>query len=104
MLTTGRAGAPGERCQPDPATVVGNGLALAHHRLGHPADARRWLTIAERWLQRLDGIYTAEAPGVLTGQPQAPVPFEFWVYAQVLRREAAGRILDRDFPTDPFAR
>ena len=80
------------------------GLALAHHRLGHPDEARRWLDIAERWLDRLDRIYAVEAPGVLTGQPQVPVSFEFWVYAQVLRREAAGPILDASFPTDPFAR
>jgi tetratricopeptide (TPR) repeat protein len=80
------------------------GLSLAHHRLGHPSDARRWLDIAERWLNRLDRIYTAQAPRVLTGQPSVPVTFEFWVYAQVLRREAAGPILDRSFPADPFAR
>ena len=80
------------------------GLALAHHRLGHPDQARRWLDVAERWLDRLDRIYTVEGPGVLTGQPPAPVSFEFWVYAQVLRREAAGPILDRSFPADPFAR
>ncbi len=80
------------------------GLALAHHRLGHPDEARRWLDIAEHWLDRLDRTYAVEAPGVLTGQPQVPVSFEFWVYAQVLRREAAGPILDATFPTDPFAR
>ena len=78
-------------------------LALAHHRLGHPDDARRWLDIAEGWLDRLDRIYKAEAPRVLTGQPSVPVTSEFWVYAQVLRREAAGPILDTSFPADPFA-
>ena len=80
------------------------GLALAHHRLGHPDEARRWLDIAEHWLDRLDRTYAVEAPGILTGQPRVAVSFEFWVYAQVLRREAAGPILDATFPTDPFAR
>jgi hypothetical protein len=80
------------------------GLALAHHRLGHTDEARRWLDRAESWLNRLDRAYAAEAPGILSGQPQVPVSFEFWVYAQVLRREAAGLILDASFPSDPFAR
>ncbi len=77
------------------------GLALAHHRLVHAGDARRWLDIAERWLVRLDRIYAVEAPRMLTGQPQMPVSFEFWVYAQVLRREAAGPILDTGLPSRP---
>jgi tetratricopeptide (TPR) repeat protein len=80
------------------------GLALAHHRLGHPDQAGRWLGRAESWLDRLDRTYAAEAPAVLTGQPQVAVTFEYWVYAQVLRREAAGLILDANFPADPFAR
>jgi WD40 repeat protein/tetratricopeptide (TPR) repeat protein len=80
------------------------GLALAHHRLGQPDQARRWLERAESWLNRLDRTYAAEAPGILTGQPLVPVTFEFWGYAQVLRREAAGPILDEGFPSDPFAR
>ena len=80
------------------------GLAVAHHRLGHPDEARRWLEKAEAWLSRLDKTYAAEAPGILTGQPQVPVTFEYWVYAQLLRREAAGQILDARFPADPFAR
>jgi tetratricopeptide (TPR) repeat protein len=80
------------------------GLALAHHRLGHLDQARGWFDRAEAWLNRLDRTYAAEAPGILTGQPQVPVTFEFWVYAQVLRREAAGPILDASFPSDPFAR
>jgi tetratricopeptide (TPR) repeat protein len=80
------------------------GLALAHHRLGHSDEARRWLERAESWLNRLDRTYAVEGPAILSGQPQAPVTFEFWVYAQVVRREAAGPILDASFPTDPFAR
>jgi tetratricopeptide (TPR) repeat protein len=79
------------------------GLALAHLRLGHPDEARRWLERAESWLNRLDKTYAVEAQAILSGQPQAPVTFEFWVYAQVLRREAAGPILDAIFPAHPFA-
>jgi tetratricopeptide (TPR) repeat protein len=79
------------------------GLALAHHRLGHPEEARRWLERAEAWLGRLDRAYAGEAPGDLSGQPKVSVPFEHWVYAQVLRREAAGPILDASFPANPFA-
>ena len=110
-----RAGRPGEaiarfeqslEAQPD---WPGHGLnayclALAHRRLDHPDEARRWLDRAERWLSALDRTYAADAPGVLTGQPQVPLTFEFWVYAQLLRREAAGPILDAAFPADPFAR
>ena len=77
------------------------GLALAHHRLGHPDEARRWLEKAEAWLSRLDKTYGTEVPGILTGQPQVPVTFEYWVYAQLLRREAAP-ILDASFPADPL--
>jgi tetratricopeptide (TPR) repeat protein len=80
------------------------GLALAHHRLGHRDEARRWLERAETWLNRLDRTYAVESPVNLSGQPQVPVTFAFWVYAQLLRREAAGPILDAAFPADPFAR
>jgi WD40 repeat protein len=79
------------------------GLALAHHHLGHPDQARGWLDRAESWLKRLDRTYSEEAPVIRTGQPPVAVPFEFWVYAQLLRREAAGPILDAAFPADPFA-
>jgi tetratricopeptide (TPR) repeat protein len=79
------------------------GLALAHHRLGHREEARRWLERAEAWLDRLDRIYAVEVPRDLSGQPEVSVPFVHWVYAQVLRREAAGPILDSSFPADPFA-
>jgi tetratricopeptide (TPR) repeat protein len=80
------------------------GLAIAHHRLGHRDQARAWLDRAESWLNRLDRTYASEAPGVLTGQPQVAVTFEFWVYAHVLRREVDGLFLDASFPGDPFAR
>jgi tetratricopeptide (TPR) repeat protein len=80
------------------------GLALAHHRLGHSDQARGWLDNAESWLNPLDQIYAAEAPGIHTGQPRVSVSFEFWIYAQVLRRQVSGQILDANFPSNPFAR
>jgi tetratricopeptide (TPR) repeat protein len=79
------------------------GLALAHSRLGHLEQARHWLERAELWLSDLDKTYAAEAPGIPSGQPPVPVSFELWAYAHVLRREAAGPILDASFPVNPFA-
>jgi tetratricopeptide (TPR) repeat protein len=78
------------------------GLALAHHRLGHPDEARRWLNRAERWLIEVDRIFATAGPSAVA-QGQVRFAFESWVYAQVLRREAAGPIFDASFPTDPFA-
>jgi WD40 repeat protein/serine/threonine protein kinase/tetratricopeptide (TPR) repeat protein len=78
------------------------GLALAYHRLGHPDDARRWLDRAEHWLSAQERIYTTSTWGnALLVDPRF---FGSWVYAQVVRRDAAGPILDASFPTDPFAR
>jgi tetratricopeptide (TPR) repeat protein len=79
------------------------GLALAHSRLAHADEARRWLERANSWLNPLDKTYASEAPDLLSGQPSVPVSFEFWVYAQALRREAAAPVLDTSFPSDPFA-
>jgi tetratricopeptide (TPR) repeat protein len=55
------------------------GLALVHHRLGHPDLARRCLDKGIQWLAR-NG-----PPG--PGQPTNIHPFD-WLEAQVLRREA----------------
>jgi len=63
-------------------------LALAHHQLGHGAEARRWL----------GRFQTYKA----TEKPDA-----FWneLEIRLLRREADARILyDPIFPADPFAR
>jgi tetratricopeptide (TPR) repeat protein len=83
------------------------GLALAHHRLGHAADARRWLDRAERWLTELDRMYatTLTPAGTIAADTwlRVPLSFESWVYAQVLRRQTAGPILDASFPSNPFA-
>ena len=81
--------------------IEGDDFTIADIAVG--AYARRWLGVAEKWLQSFDRTYAIEAPGVLAGQPQTPVSFEFWVYAQVLRREAMP-ILDASFPADPLTR
>jgi tetratricopeptide (TPR) repeat protein len=84
------------------------GLASAHHRLGHLDEARRWLDRAERWLIEADRIYAAALTpaGTMSSDElwRVPLSFESWLYAQVLRRETAGPILDAYFPADPFAR
>jgi hypothetical protein len=62
-------------------------LALAHHRLGHRAEARRWL-------DRLREHRPSEDPA------------RFWdeLEARLLRSEAEAVILyDPVFPADPFA-
>jgi tetratricopeptide (TPR) repeat protein len=61
-------------------------LAMAHLRLGHAAEARRWLERAER----------ADLGSISTWWDRA----EF----EILRREAEGRARDTAFPEDPFAR
>jgi serine/threonine protein kinase/Flp pilus assembly protein TadD/thiol-disulfide isomerase/thioredoxin len=55
------------------------GLALVHHRLGHPDEARRCLDEGIQWLER-EGPPSAERPTKLQAQD--------WIEAQLLRREA----------------
>jgi Flp pilus assembly protein TadD len=55
-------------------------LAMAHQRLGHGAEARRWLDKAVRWMDRADWP-----------QPKDVAPSPTWperLEAQLLRREA----------------
>ena len=62
-------------------------LAMAHHRLGHPLEARRWL-------DRL----RAHRP--------SSDPAEFWPELQIrlhLREAEAVILYDPEFPADPFA-
>lgn len=60
----------------DPVNAVINWvwLAHAHWKLGHPDEARRWLSKAVDWLDRTDGI------------PER-IHLHNWLEAQVLRRE-----------------
>jgi tetratricopeptide (TPR) repeat protein len=62
-------------------------LAMAHQRLGHNEEARRWL-------------------GKLARLTPSNDPDRFWddLEIEVLRREAEGLVLDGAFPADPFAR
>jgi len=63
-------------------------LAMAHHRLGHHDEARRWL---DRFR---DG-----SPGL------APEDFWRWLEIRLLRAEAEAAVLwDPSFPADPFGR
>jgi serine/threonine protein kinase/WD40 repeat protein/tetratricopeptide (TPR) repeat protein len=55
------------------------GLALVHHRLGHPDDARQCLDKGIQWLERI-GPPTPERPAKLFPQD--------WLEAELLRREA----------------
>jgi tetratricopeptide (TPR) repeat protein/tRNA A-37 threonylcarbamoyl transferase component Bud32 len=55
------------------------GLALVHHRLGHPDEARQYLDKGVQWLKR----YGPPGPG----RPAKIYPID-WLEAQVLRREA----------------
>jgi serine/threonine protein kinase/tetratricopeptide (TPR) repeat protein len=55
------------------------GLALVHHRLGHPDEARRCLAKGIQWLER-EGPPGPERPAKID-------PLD-WVEAQLLRREA----------------
>jgi tetratricopeptide (TPR) repeat protein len=57
-------------------------LALAHHRLNHPAEARRWLARAMEWRERLRKLdeKTVAAPPAL-------LPLD-WLEFNVLYREA----------------
>ncbi len=64
-------------------------LAMAHHRLGHADEARKWL---------------AKAHDVVPGE--ASMPDAIWwdrLEFLLLRREADALILDAAFPDDPFA-
>jgi hypothetical protein len=63
-------------------------LAMAHHRLGHHEEARRWLS---RFRDRSPGL----APGYVWGELEI----------RLLRTEAEAVVLyDPIFPADPFAR
>jgi serine/threonine-protein kinase len=55
-------------------------LALAHHRMGSPAEARRWLAKATNWLDQQGGRMPLEQP--LMGSHR-----HNWLEAHVLRRE-----------------
>jgi hypothetical protein len=72
-------------------------LAMAHHVLGHRAEARRWLENAHgRGSVASHGRGSADVLGSTAA---------WWdrVEFQLLLREADGMVLDAAFPADPFA-
>jgi serine/threonine protein kinase/tetratricopeptide (TPR) repeat protein len=74
------------------------GLALAHHHLGHAAEARSWLEKVRKWI---DGQQRERANNAVHFTP--PLLVTDWVEVLVLRREAETLILyDPAFPVDPF--
>jgi tetratricopeptide (TPR) repeat protein len=72
------------RADPKPGRAVLNWLwlALAHHRLGKPGEARRWLDKAHAWLDR----YGAGMPP--RAEEELGLHLHNWLEAHVLRREA----------------
>jgi tetratricopeptide (TPR) repeat protein len=71
-------------------------LAMAHHRLGHAAQARTLLDEVTRWWS---GIEAARTDGAVA------MPLTDWLPLQLLRREAEALILgDPIGPAAPFAR
>jgi predicted Zn-dependent protease len=73
-------------------------LAMAHHRLGHRDEARRWLGKAHG--RRADPAHGVEAAEALSSSAT------WWdrIELRLLLREAEAMVLDADFPADPFAR
>ena len=73
-------------------------LALAHHRLGHAVEARRWL-------ERAHGREGDAARGIEPGGDVNPkASWQERADFGLLRREADEQILDPAFPADPFQR
>jgi serine/threonine protein kinase/tetratricopeptide (TPR) repeat protein len=67
-------------------------LALAHHRLGHREEARRWLDKAVQWLEQ------ATAGKIKDTRTGSPLPWYDRVLLEVLRREAEALILEKPAP------
>ncbi len=68
----------------------GLGLALAHHHLGHAAEARRSFDAARDWLERKDREFADR-----TAHPLPPMPIPDWIEALILRREAESLLGNR---------
>jgi len=73
-------------------------LALAHHQLGHRAEARRWL-------ESLRAYRANEAPDAFWNEWTGRGVFWSELATHLLRSEAEACILyDPIFPSDPFVR
>jgi Tfp pilus assembly protein PilF len=85
-------------------------LAMAHHRLGHAAEARRWLAEYDRqgWKDRSVGMLGASFSGPLPAVTWLAVPTAEWPYAsdnwefrligRLLRREAEAVLREKPDP------
>jgi tetratricopeptide (TPR) repeat protein len=77
-------------------------LAMAHHRLGHVEEARRWLN-------RADQGHEAAAREALAGTalelriPSAGTHWQHWAYFRLFRQEAKGLIAEAAPKEDPWA-
>lgn len=62
-------------------------LAMAHEKLGHPEEAKRWFTKATSWLDQL-------GPEIPPNSRALSFHLHNWLEAQILRREAAETIAE----------
>jgi tetratricopeptide (TPR) repeat protein len=67
-------------------------LAMAHHRLGHDQEARRWLSKSTQWIDK------ALREDVADGRTGSPLRWNDRVILGTLRREAEGLILKEPEP------
>jgi hypothetical protein len=67
-------------------------LALAHHRLGHADEARRWLAKAKLWLDLAEQNPDVPGEGGLAAWNM--LPWQERVLLQLLRREATAAVRD----------
>src|SRR5207237_1205164 len=58
------------------------GLALAHHHLGHEAEARRFFDLAQDWFEHREREFADK-----TSHPLPPMAVPDWIEALILRRE-----------------
>jgi tetratricopeptide (TPR) repeat protein len=63
-------------------------LAMAHHRLGHAAEAKQWLAKAVQWIEKASNPKPDKAAGT-------PLPWDQRLELKVLRREAEELILGK---------
>jgi tetratricopeptide (TPR) repeat protein len=66
------------------------GLSLAHHHLGHAAEARRYFDSARDWLDRKESESADKAT-----HPMPPMVTPDWIEATILRREAESLLGNR---------
>jgi WD40 repeat protein/serine/threonine protein kinase/tetratricopeptide (TPR) repeat protein len=73
-------------------------LAMVHHRLGHAAEARKWLDQTVDWLDQS----TPDKPK--DARSGIPIGWDAWIGMQLLRYEAEALIRGSSATTDPAVR